>query len=180
MNSRRTAFTVFLLIWALCTAHALYYYPKLPDRVAQHFGSSGEPDAWGSKMEFVIIYMATVFFTAGIFLGIGLALPKIPNWAINIPNKDYWLSSPQRRKQTFDSMVPQLLWIGSLTLVYMLDIFHQAFQVQLGRAASLDHGLISTVVYLGLIIIWSVALVRQFSKKNIPNDFEQDSGGDVT
>ncbi|MBT4139331.1 MAG: hypothetical protein HOE48_15530 [Candidatus Latescibacteria bacterium] len=34
MNKRTTAITVFVILCVVCVAHALYYYPHLPEQVA--------------------------------------------------------------------------------------------------------------------------------------------------
>jgi len=165
MNRRTSAITVFVLLCIACLVHALYYYPRLPEQVAHHFGGSGQPDAWGGKMHFLIVYLATVAVMAISFLGVGLALPKIPNSAINLPNKDYWLA-PERRQQTLDYMLPPFLWLGSLTMLLLLDIFHQSFRVHLGKATSLDHFWISMGVYLVVTTVWGIAIYKKFSKKD--------------
>ena len=109
MNSRTFPIALFLLLCVACLAHGLYYYPRLPAEVAHQFGASGQPDAWGSKEHFLVVYLVTVAVMAATFLGLGLAMPKIPNSAINLPNKEYWLA-PERRRQTLDYMLPRLLW----------------------------------------------------------------------
>lgn len=157
---------VFLILCALCTAHALYYYPQLPERVAMHFGASGAPDAWSTRTEMLAIYLGTVIFTAGVFLGLGFGMKKLPDWAINIPGKDYWLS-PDQRDKTLDIMLHWLLWLGSLTMVLLLDVFHQTIRVNLGKTAALEHPLLSTAVYLVLVIVWCIAVFRKFGRVNI-------------
>ncbi|MBL7076616.1 MAG: DUF1648 domain-containing protein [Kiritimatiellae bacterium] len=164
MNSRTFPIALFLLLCVACLAHGLYYYPRLPAEVAHHFGASGQPDAWGSKEHFLVVYLVTVAVMAATFLGLGLAMPKIPNSAINLPNKEYWLA-PERRRQTLDYMLPRLLWLGSLTMVLLLDIFHQSFQVHLGKATSLPHVWYSMVAYLIATAVWCIAVYRRFGKR---------------
>ncbi len=164
MNNRTSAIIVFVILCVTCVAHTLYYYPLLPEKVATHFGPSGRPDAWGSKMQFIVVYLVAVGVMAAIFLGLGLALTKIPNALINLPNKDYWLA-PERRRETSDYMLPWFLWLGSLTMILLLDIAHQSFQVHLGKATRLGHFWITLGGYLILSTMWCVAIYRKFSKK---------------
>lgn len=164
MNKRTTAIVVFVIISLACVAHALWYYPRLPEQVAHHFGATGEPDAWGHKTQFLVVYLVTVGVMVVTFLGLGLALPKIPNSAINLPNKDYWLA-PERRQQTLDYMLPWFLWLGSLTMLLLLDIFHQSFQVHLGKATKLNHFWITMGAYLAVTTAWCIAIYRRFSKR---------------
>jgi uncharacterized membrane protein len=164
MNKRTIAIIVFVIISLACVAHALWYYPRLPEQVAHHFGATGEPDAWGHKTQFLVVYLVTVGVMVATFLGLGLALPKIPNSAINLPNKDYWLA-PERRQQTLDYMLPWFLWLGSLTMLLLLDIFHQSFQVHLGNATKLNHFWITMGAYLAITTAWCIGIYRRFSKR---------------
>jgi len=164
MNKRITAIIVFALLCVACVAHALYYYPRLPEQVAHHFGASGQPDALGSKTRFLVVYIVTVVVTAVTFLGSGLALPKIPNSLINLPNKEYWLA-PERRQQTLDYMLPRFLWFGSITMLLLLYIFHQSFQVHLGKANKLEHFWIVMGAYLTISTVWCVAIYKKFNTK---------------
>lgn len=167
MNNRTVALGVFMLLCVACVAHALYYYPRLPAQVARHFGESGQPNAWCSKMQFLVLYVGTVSVMVLTFLGIGLALPKLPDWALNIPRKDYWLA-PERRQPTVARVATSLLWLGSLNMVLLLDIFHQSFQVHLGIAAALNHIGISVAAYLIVSTVWCLRICLTFGKKECP------------
>lgn len=169
INRRTASIAVFLLLCVACVAHAFYYYPRLPAEVAHHFGASGQPNAWGSKMSFLVIYLVTVVITAATFLGVAFLMPILPNSALNFPNKEYWLA-PERRQKALDYMMQQLLWMGSLTLILLLDIFHQSVQVHLGKATRLSHFWVSMGVYLTLTIVWCVAICREFRKKALSGE----------
>jgi len=73
---RNISLLVFIILLALCIAHAAYYYPLLPDRVASHFGVSGQPDAWASKESFVKIYFIVIAIIVVMFPAIGLILRR--------------------------------------------------------------------------------------------------------
>ena len=161
---RNISLLVFIVLLLLCLGQAAYYYPLLPDRVASHFGASGQPDAWSSKESFVKIYFIVVVFIVLLFPGIGLMLRKIPTSLMNLPNKDYWLS-PERSQDTIDVLSRQFLWFGSATLMLLLDIFHQSFRVHLGKAQTLEHPVASIVVYVGFSVLWSIALIVKFMRK---------------
>jgi hypothetical protein len=136
---------------------------KLPLRVASHFGTSGRPDAWSCKESFVNIYLIVVAFIALLFPGIGLILRKIPVSLINLPNKDYWLST-ERKEETIAVLSRQFLWFGSATLLLLLDIFHQSVRVHLGKTQTLEHPVASIVVYVVFTTFWSIALIVKFMR----------------
>ena len=164
MNKRTSAIIVFLLLCVACVAHALYYYPRLPAQIAHHFDTSGQPDVWGSKIQFLIIYLATIAVIAATFLGFGLALSKIPNSLISLPNKEYWLT-PERRQQTLGYLLPRFFWLGSLALLLILDIFHQTVLLHLGKATKLSHFGLSIGIYLVITFAWCITIYKKFSKK---------------
>ena len=164
MTKHKVSLVVFLALCALCVIHALYYYPQLPDKVASHFGLSGQPDAWSSKTSFVTFYMVTAGVLAILFLGICFGILKIPLSLVNLPNKDYWLS-PERKQETFDFIFHYLLWLGSGTFVLLIAIIHQSFRVHLEKAKSLEYPMLSVGIYIVFTILWCIGLCVKFYKK---------------
>lgn len=146
-------------------AQAIWYYPQLPEKVASHSGPSGQPDAWSTKKFFITIYILTTGGCALILFLISFGLPKIPVSLINLPKKDYWLSLG-RRKKTFEFLSQYFLWFASATLIFLLDMFQQSFQVHLGKAQSLPHPLLSLGLYTGFTVVWSIGMVIKFKKKD--------------
>lgn len=166
MNKRTAAIGVFVILCSVCVVHALYYYPRLPEQVARHFNASGQPGAKGNKMQFLVVYLATVGIMAAVFLGFGFLLPKVSNSAFNLPNKDYWLA-PERRQQTLDSVLSSVFWLGSMTMLLLLDIFHQSVLVHLGKTATLGHFWISLSIYLAITVWVCIAINRKFNKREL-------------
>ena len=154
---------VFTAVLVLCLAQAAYYYPLLPDRVASHFGASGKPDAWSDKNTFMTIYLGAVAFSAALFALIGPVLRRTPDSLINLPHKHYWLA-PERRAETMDLLSRRFLWFASATLLLLFDIFHQTFQVHLGRAQALDHPVASVAVYCTVSLLWTIGLIVTFRR----------------
>ncbi len=155
---------VFIVVFLLCIGQAAYYYPLLPESVASHFGASGRPNAWMGKESFLKIYLAVLALIAVLFPCIGFILRKTPASLINLPNKDYWLS-PERGQDTIDFLSRQFLWFGSATFLLLLDIFHQSFMVQIGKARALEHPVASIAVYIGFSVLWSIGLIAKFIRR---------------
>ena len=162
---RKISLIVFIILLLLCISHAAYYYPLLPDRVASHFGISGQADAWSGKETFVKIYLAAVTVIAVLFSGIGHIVRKIPADLMNLPNKEYWLSL-ERKQETVAVLSRQFLWFGSATLLLLLDMMHQTFRVHLGKAQALDHPIASIVLYIAFSVLWSIGLIVKFARKS--------------
>jgi len=163
---RRISLIIFLVMCGLCVAHALFYFPQLPEKVASHFDSSGKPNGWTTKTSFVNFYLVITGFVSILFLSISFGMPKIPESLINMPNKDYWLSG-ELKQTTFDFMFHYILWYASATNLFLLDTFHQSFQVSLGKADALTHPLLSLGLYIGFAAVWCIGFYMKFGKKAI-------------
>ncbi len=162
---------LFVLLCVACVFHALHYLPLLPERSATHFGISGAPDSWGGKSELVITYFGSVALMAAVFLAVPLAMHRLPDAMINLPNRSYWLAQ-ERREETLEWLSGSMILLGCITLVLMLDIFHQVFMVNLGVATRLAHPGLSMCAYSAVIVIWCAALLARFRRARPP-----ESGG---
>jgi uncharacterized membrane protein len=164
MIMRRLSLTLFLVLLALNVGHAIYYYPQLPEKVASHFGPSGRPDGWSTRTDFITFYLGVAGILAVVFLGISFGLSKIPVSLVNLPNKDYWFAE-ERKQKTIDFMFSYLLGYASATLLLLLDTFNQCFQVNLGKAETLPHFMLSMGLYIGFTTLWLARLILKFRKK---------------
>lgn len=163
MNKKKISLTLFVGLSLLCILQGIYFYPHLPDQVASHFGLLGHPDVWSSTQFFISIYYCVIVLIVILFLGIIYGMGRIPEYLLNIPNKDYWLAKDHKQK-TFDFMFYYLLWFGSATLLLLLDLFYQLFQVHLERISLLTHHFLSLGLYVGFTILWSIGLYVKFAK----------------
>lgn len=160
----RVAFWVFIGLSLLCLIQAWHYYPLLPERVVSHFGPTGRPDAWTTKKSFFEFQLILISGLVVIFSLLGWLTTKLPPALINLPRKDYWLAE-ERRKTTLDLFTSFFFWFASATMALLLDIFHQAFLVQLGRAKTLTHPVLSLGVYISFTVIMTVVLLIRFIRK---------------
>ena len=163
MNGRKLPLSAFLGTGALCAAQALYCYPLLPAKVASHFGASGAPNGWMPKGPLVWTNIIVVAILTLLFLSTASSLHRYPDSRINLPNKSYWLA-PQRREETFAAITDYVLWFGSATFLLLLDIFHQVFRFNLGRATALEHPLRSLAAYAAFAVGWTICFLRKFAK----------------
>ena len=76
MKASRLAIVLALLLALLQYTD---YYPRLPDRIASHFGASGQADGWSSKAAFFATNLGIALAMALLFLFIGWAIKKVPD-----------------------------------------------------------------------------------------------------
>src|SRR5688572_16048164 len=156
-----TAWTLVLTL-AGVAGHLIYYYPRLPDTVASHFGASGRPDGWSSKETYGIIIIAIAGLLTLMFLAIGPFVRRLPNDMINFPNRDYWLA-PERRDASFAVLARLLHMIGIATLALLIGVNQLVFNANLNPPASLGTAAwVLLGAYLAFVSLWTIRLFRRF------------------
>ena len=108
-----------------------YFYPRLPDRVASHFDGAGRADGWSSKPAFFATNLGITLAMAAMFLSIAWIMKKMPDSAINLPNRAYWLAA-ERRGATIDYVRSQMEWLGAATIGFMVGLFQLSIEANLG------------------------------------------------
>ncbi len=164
MQRSKLFLLIFVCLCLLCLLQAWYYYPRLPERVASHFGPTGLPDAWMSKSSFLQFYVIVVTGLTVLFPVLALLVSKFPVQLMNLPNKSYWMSE-ERRQTTLDHLCASFYWFASATMILLLDVFYQVFQVQLGKAKTLTHPVLSLGIYISFTVILTVGLLVRFLRK---------------
>ena len=156
-------FVVVLLI--LAAGQTIYYYGQLPATMASHFDGAGQANDWQSKMAFFGIYWLVVALNVGMFVLLGVFLPRIPAQYINLPHKDYWLA-PERREASFLDLARQMEWFAVGSLVLLLVIIQMVITTNLNNSAVLPS--VPTWITLGayfvFIAVWMLVVLRRFKK----------------
>jgi uncharacterized membrane protein len=148
-----------LLLGAGLIVHWREYTPQLPDRVASHINASGKADQWTDKATF--LRGAELFFTISpmAILAIAglscLAINTLPASLVNVPRKDYWLSTPERRGEAAMLTVQFMLWFlfGLIALMYF-GVVHAMIMATLHPERDYNTEIL-TVFGLGLLFIFA-------------------------
>jgi uncharacterized membrane protein len=155
--------TLLLALPLAACAHIAYYYPQLPDRVASHFGPSGEADGWMSKPGFAGFYVVMMVFLSAVFAGTNALLRHTPDDMINLPNREYWLA-PERRDATLRGITDSMSSFGVATAVLMLAVMQLVIQANVDGTFRLGaEALYYLVAYLIYTTVWTVTLLRRYS-----------------
>src|SRR5665648_389193 len=114
MNKKNISLLVTFILLLAIALQAWLTMPMLSDKVVTHFGFSGKGDSWSSKESFFLMQILLALFIFLLMGGISLFLNKLPDSALNIPNKEYWLSL-ERRESTIEAFSFYLNIISSAT-----------------------------------------------------------------
>jgi uncharacterized membrane protein len=169
------------LVWILlaaAVAQCAYYYPRLPDPVASHFGWDGRPDGWTSRAVFFIAYLGVLALSLGLLYGVARLIRSLPDGLINIPHREHWLS-PVRREATLDFVQRRLGWCAAATVLFLLIVFQDVIVANRTGAGFLATGRIWLVLGLLVAVVAGVSygIHRKFSRPPGPGE---DGGGEAS
>lgn len=114
----------FAAVTALVAAQLAYYVPRLPARMASHFGGDCTPNGYMSKDEFVWFYVGSLVFLFVVFGAVALLLRFVPTSLVNLPNKDYWFS-PEREAGSRTWLARELGGFGAVVALFLVAIMQR-------------------------------------------------------
>lgn len=166
-----------LYAWAIVVllhaAQTIYYYPRLPMVVAQHFGANGQPNGWASRDFFFAFSWLLLLGLGAIFMFAPRLLRRLPVSMINLPNKQYWLA-PERKGESLGFVERQLQWMAVLTLAFLVLVMHLVIHANLSSGRHLENPafIILLIAYVVSVAWWILKLYRRF-----PTETPQSSSG---
>lgn len=152
---------ILSFLFSLFLCQIVYYYANLPEKVAVHFNAFGEPDNWASKRSYLIFQIILLLFTVILTFGLPRVLKKLPDSAINIPHKDFWLA-PERRHQTFSILQKRFEWFGVGLCALLIAINQLVIRANLHDQNLSAASWYILGVFLLFVIVWSVRLCKDF------------------
>ena len=135
----------------------------LPDQVAMHFGTRGEPNGWASRDGYLALIVAQVVVLPALLLGLKVALPRWVPRVHKVPNRDYSLAEP-RRTTTLRRVAGFVATLDILVVIFLTAIHLVIVQANTTPTPRLP--LASFIAALAVFIVaaalWSMMLRRAF------------------
>lgn len=158
--------SLFLGILSLAAAgQNAYYWTKLPERVATHFGAQGDPDGWMDRNSATMLMLVVQLVIPWFIVGIAYATKYMPASLINIPNREYWLA-PERRVLSLFFMQRFVTAIACVMSMFMMAVNHLTFRANMA-ATSLNMQAFVLVMALFLISV-GVLVVAMWRRFRLP------------
>jgi serine/threonine-protein kinase len=153
------AFCLGFLIYLVCSTSLL------PERVAIHFGASGQPNGWMSRSTHLLLMGALGMGLPLISVIIALVIRLTPARFINLPNRDYWLS-PERQSQTCIYISRQLIWLACLEVVFFAGIQFLIVEANQMAPAQLPMEMFLSLIggFLVAVALWIIVFIRHFAR----------------
>ena len=140
----------------------IWYWNQLPEKVATHFGLSGQPDAWMDRTRATLLMLGVQLGLPWLLVGIGLLTRFMPATLINIPHREYWLR-PERRAYTLANLLHFVTVVAVTVALFMIAINHLTFVANMrGQALNLRAFAIVLVLYIAGIILMIAGVWRRF------------------
>jgi len=153
----------FLLLTVILeVVQVIYAYPRLPQKVAIHFSALGVADSYSSKLTASFWQLMIIFSLSIIFYLLSKFIYKIPKNLINLPYKNYWLSS-EKKTETYKIISNSLVQICAFTNLLLIAVFQLAVNANISGSLKLSiNPLWLMVVYLFFITINIIKLLKFF------------------
>jgi uncharacterized membrane protein len=150
------------MVLALAVRIALVW-SELPESMASHFGAGGRPDSFMSKGGFFVAMALIGGGSVAAVFAAPLLLRITPPKHLNLPNREYWLASDERRNSAFDRLAGLMGWVGAATTALLVIATELTIQANLERR-NLDERtfLFFLAVYFVFIIAWLAQTMRIF------------------
>ena len=160
---------IMVVLIGLAIAQAVYYYPKLPDTVASHFGPSGQADGWMSKGAFLGVMVGVMLAVCPMLLAISVAMLS----AAQRPKKKQDPANEAAEKTAQAQAINQqwteyqarfMGWFSVATMGLLLTIFLMANQANLSPNPALPHAWTVLIIYVAILAGLGIRLVIQYAK----------------
>lgn len=154
-----------LVLLAAEVAQYLRYMPRMPARMATHFGAMGRANGWMSRSENDVVHWGIVALAVFIGFVVPILVRHMPIGLVNVPNRDHWLA-PERQAQTLDALERWLAWFGAALLALLLVVHREVFRANLRDPARLDERAFVTAMaaFLGFVVVWIALLLWRFRR----------------
>jgi hypothetical protein len=137
----------------------------LPAVVASHFGPGGEANGYMTHAVYLKFMLGFVVLLPWL---VNFAMERIlasPRASINLPNRDHWLSEPQRTS-TIEYLLRHMRYFGMMLVVFLCCVHWMVVRANAAVPPTLDSTRFSIALgaYLLVVVLWIVALRRRFRR----------------
>lgn len=160
---------LFVLIAAVATVYFSSLYGKLPEELATHFSGNGTPGNWQPKSVLMWTLVVVTVIPAVLVFGVPAIIKALPGAAVNIPNKQYWLSG-ERAAETQEFLAGWFGWFGCAVFLLTLWVFNYVMQWNLhpGDRQNSDSSMWGIGAFTVFMVVWMLRLPLHFARKSGP------------
>jgi len=129
VTAKWVTFWVSTGLLVACLLYMALTYSALPETISVHFDGKGQPNGWSDKSSFFVQYSLVVLGMNVLMLGIfPLLIGRVPESWINLRQKEYWFSTPQRKARIYSRLAIIFHAIGIETNLIFLVCYQMVIQ----------------------------------------------------
>jgi len=155
-------------IWTVSTiasiASVLLLAASLPERVATHFGTSGQANGWMTHSSHLIFFILFAIGFSSFVIGISYIIRFLPASMLNVPHAEYW-RSPEHYRKACDFLFLHSFWFGALSSIWVAALHYLIVQANRTTPAVLDSAKMGglTLAFLTGTGLWVAAMIWHFA-----------------
>ena len=162
MYPSRLVIFLLLVLSVIGLIQNIAYWFHLPEQVATHFNSRGNPNDWMSRNAAVVLMTLLQIILPIGTTAIGSISMLLPPSLINVPHRDFWLH-PDRIDHTRAYTVNALGWISIATSLLLMSINHLSFVANTSsQPLNTSLSFIALVAYLTVVFSIVIGLWVHF------------------
>jgi len=172
MNMRSKLPLLFLIVSAAAFTVSLFYFlPGLPDRIATHFGGTGQANGWMTRDRHMIGITLLGFGLPAFVIGACYSLRFFPSSMLNVPKASYW-RSPEHYPAACLILLQWSFWFGGISFLWTAILNYQLVLANRLTPPHLEpvHAVILSGIYIVATGVLIVVLLQQFLKTKITNE----------
>lgn len=160
---------ILLILWLLTLATLVWLgvgsYTSLPNTMVSSFDAAGQPVGESAKGSFFLVWYF-VIASLNVFVPLILWIARVKPTLVSVPNRDYWIETPERREEFRNRMANFTLVLTVLLNLLFCLILKGTIDVSLEGQTTLPTGLIWGTIVLLLIM----PLVMVFQMFRVPKE----------
>jgi uncharacterized membrane protein len=162
---KNLALSLFVFVELSVLAFIVATAGMLPDVVASHFNSAGLANGFMPKKVYLVLVSALSLVIPLTISGSMALISRLPESAINIPNKKIWLS-PAYRESTFAYLRAHSLGMGGLMSLLMGYVHWLVIQANTDVPAHMSsQAMGGAVVFVVALLGWVAMLLLKFMRQ---------------
>lgn len=143
------------LVFLAMVGYLFFIQSDLPDRLAVHFDINGNPNGFQTKEVFMNTFLTFVTLMNMAFLAAFWGIQYLPTALINIPWKQYWFATNERKVAAFDKLRAVMGLVG----VFICSMFLFTEQIIYQANAKDAWFTIPINAGVGVILVFSLFLI---------------------
>lgn len=140
----------------------------MPSTVASHFDLMGGANSFTSRSSYLFLMISVVSFICLLSGFLSRFISSLPDEAINLPNKSFWLS-PERRTESLNYISKWLQWFSAGIAGFVCYVHWLVVQANVNTTNQLEsvHLYAGLVVLLVSTVVGIVALIMRFRNVSV-------------